>query len=157
MKARNKYTHQECEIFWDMCDIGRKCKASDKTILKGIPCHDYNAVVDDYEIFVNGYWIDGLRYIKNPYSFDRVTKVFTTILSEEKYVSEEDIERFLNPLDIPIWRIAFEALSESGEPTEKDIWFIEEDEFLIKIPAGSNTAHCLLLEELDRLPKEEGL
>ena len=30
MKARNKHTHQECEIFWDMCDIGRKCEASDK-------------------------------------------------------------------------------------------------------------------------------
>lgn len=60
--------------------------------------------------------------------------------------------------DIPIWRRAFETLSESGKPKEKDTWILDEENgFLIKIPAGSNTAHCLLLEELDRLPKEEGL
>ena len=60
--------------------------------------------------------------------------------------------------DIPIWRRAFETLSESGKPTEKDIWILDEENgFLIKIPAGSTTAQCLLLRELELLPKEEGL
>lgn len=45
--------------------MGRKCEASDKPITKGIPCREYNAVVDDYDFFVNGEWVDGLEYIKN--------------------------------------------------------------------------------------------
>ena len=69
MKARNKHTGKECEIFWNMCDIGRKCEASDKPINEDIPCHDYNAVVDDYELFVGNRWVDGTEYIKNPYSY----------------------------------------------------------------------------------------
>ena len=69
MIARNKHTGQECEVFWDMCDIGRKCEASDKPITTGIPCHDYNAVVDDYEFLTKDGWVDGLDYIKNPYSY----------------------------------------------------------------------------------------
>ena len=157
MKARNKHTHQECEIFWDMCDMGRKCEASDKPIRKGMPCRDYNAVVDDYEFYVNGFWIDGLRYVDSPYSFERITRAFNTVLSEKRYVTEQDVKRFLNPPEIPIWRRAFEVLSESGKPTEKDIWILEEDRFIIKIPAGSTTAQCLLLRELELLPKEEGL
>ena len=63
MKARNKHTDEICEVFWDMCDVGRKCEASDKPITKGIPHRDYNAVVDDYDFFVDGEWIDGLKYI----------------------------------------------------------------------------------------------
>jgi hypothetical protein len=46
-----------------MCDIGRKCEATDKPITPGLPCRDYNAVVDDYEFLVNGEWVDGLEYI----------------------------------------------------------------------------------------------
>lgn len=49
-----------------MCDIGRKCQASDKPIEKDVPCIMYNAVVDDYEFEVKGKWVDGLDYIKNP-------------------------------------------------------------------------------------------
>lgn len=69
MRARNKHTGTECEIFWNMCDMGRECQASDRPITTGIPCLDYNAVVDDYEFFVNGKWIDGLEYIKHPYDY----------------------------------------------------------------------------------------
>ena len=65
MKARNKHTLQECEVFWDMCDVGRKCEASDKPITPGLPCCDYNAVVDDYDFFVDGKWVDGLEYLNN--------------------------------------------------------------------------------------------
>ena len=160
MKARNKHTNQECEIFWDMCDIGRKCEASDKPIQKGIPCRDYNAVVDDYELYVNGYWIDGLRYIENPYSFDRITQAFNTILSEKRYVSKEDVERFINPPETPIWRRAFEVCSESeeGKINDQDIYHLDEVRgFLILVPKGTNTARCLLLKELEKLPKQEGL
>lgn len=63
MKARNKKTNALCEIHWDMCDIGRKCEATDKPITPGLPCRDYNAIVDDYELFVDGEWVDGLEYI----------------------------------------------------------------------------------------------
>lgn len=65
MKARNKHTLQECEVFWDMCDVGRKCEASDKPITPGLPCRDYNAVVDDYDFFVDEKWVDGLEYLNN--------------------------------------------------------------------------------------------
>lgn len=65
MKARNKHTGEICEIFWDMCDVGRKCEASDKPIRDDMPCRDYNAVVDDYDLEVDGEWIDGLDYINN--------------------------------------------------------------------------------------------
>ena len=65
MKARNKHTGELCEVFWDMCDVGRKCQASDKPITPNIPCCDYNAVVDDYDFLVNNKWIDGSEYIKN--------------------------------------------------------------------------------------------
>lgn len=34
---------------------------------------DYNAVVDDYEFEVNGVWIEGLDYIKDPYGYDKKT------------------------------------------------------------------------------------
>ena len=159
MKARNKHTNQECEIFWDMCDIGRKCEASDKPIQEGIPCHDYNAVVDDYEFYVNGFWIDGLKYIKNTYSLDKITKAINIVVfSENRCLSGEDVERFINPPEIPIWRRAFETCSESGKENDKDIYFVTEDkEFLVEIPKGSFTARCLSLRDLDKLPKEEGL
>lgn len=65
MKARNKHTGEICYIFWDMCDIGRSCQASDKPIQSGIPCHDYNAFVDDYDLEINGEWVDGLNYINS--------------------------------------------------------------------------------------------
>lgn len=68
MKARNKHTGEECEVFWLMCDCGRRCAASDKPKHQdeaGYP--NYNAVVDDYELFVDGVWVDGLYFIKNPY------------------------------------------------------------------------------------------
>lgn len=66
MKARNKHTGKECEIWWMMCDVGRKCSATDK------PNHQhpeegfliYNAVVDDYELYVNDKWVDGLEFLK---------------------------------------------------------------------------------------------
>lgn len=64
MIARNKHSGVECEVFWNMCDVGRECEASDKPITKGVPCRDYNAVVDDYELYVDGKWIEGLDYIK---------------------------------------------------------------------------------------------
>ena len=70
MNARNKHTGQKCEIWWDMCDCGRKCSATDMP-----NSHDemgfliYNAVVDDYEFLVKGKWVDGLEYIKNPYIY----------------------------------------------------------------------------------------
>lgn len=71
-------------------------------------------------------------------------------------VDKEFAEEWLNNHDVPKWRRAFETISESGKPTEKDIWFIDESEhFLIKIPAGSTTARCLMLSELELLPKEE--
>ena len=158
MKARNKHTNQECEIFWNMCDIGRKCEASDKPIQEGIPCRDYNAVLDDYELYVNGYWIDGLRYIENPYSFDWITEAFNTVLSVKRYVTEEDVERFLNPSETPMWRPAFEVCSEEGKENDKDIYILDELKgLLIKIPKGTNTARCLLLKELEKLPKQKGL
>ena len=71
MKARNKHTGVICEVFWDMCDMGRKCEASDKPITQNLPCRDYNAVVDDYEFDVNndGEWMEGLEFIKNPFKY----------------------------------------------------------------------------------------
>ena len=67
-------------------------------------------------------------------------------------------EEIINEHDIPIWRFAFNCMSESGRPTTKDTWILDKENMcLIKIPAGSTTARCLLLEELDKLPKEEGL
>lgn len=67
MKARNKHTGEICEVFWQMCDFGRKCQASDKPIEKDVPCIMYNAVVDDYDFWVNNKlgWVDGLEYLKN--------------------------------------------------------------------------------------------
>ena len=79
MKARNKQTGEICEVYWQMCDMGRMCQASDKPIEKYVPCIMYNAVVDDYEFDVNkdGNWIEGLDFIKNPYSYYK-TKSFPT-------------------------------------------------------------------------------
>jgi len=71
MKARNKHTGRECEVFWNMCDIGRKCEASDRPITPDMPIRVYNAVVDDYMFCVNGKWIEGLDFIKDPYSYDK--------------------------------------------------------------------------------------
>lgn len=75
MKARNKHTGQECEIHWDMCDMGRKCAASDKP---NYGCQygawNYNAVVDDYEFLVEGEWVDGLDFIKNPRAYYKKSK-----------------------------------------------------------------------------------
>jgi hypothetical protein len=66
MKARNKHTQEICEVYWDMCDVGRRCEASDRPISsEASPCRDYNAVVDDYDFYVNGEWMDGLDYINN--------------------------------------------------------------------------------------------
>ena len=70
MKARNKHSREECEVWWMMCDCGRKCSASDKPNPKderGLL--NYNAVVDDYDFFVCGKWVDGKEYIKDPQSF----------------------------------------------------------------------------------------
>jgi hypothetical protein len=59
---------------------------------------------------------------------------------------------------LPIWRRAFETVSESGEPNDNDIWMLDERRgFLFLIPKGSNTAQCLSLKELLLLPKEEAL
>lgn len=83
---------------------------------------------------------------------------FKKILEEKGSVTWDDLEKELYQPQMPIWRRAFECMSESGKPTEKDIWFIDESEhFLVKIPAGSTTAQCLILRELEQLPKEEGL
>lgn len=68
MKARNKHTGEVCEVFWNMCDIGRMCEASDKPITTGIPCRDYNAVVDDYDLWVNDKWVDGMEFVKKGWS-----------------------------------------------------------------------------------------
>jgi len=67
MRARNKHTGEICEVCWDMCDVGRKCQASDKPI-EIAPCIIYNAVVDDYEFDPNDddNWVDGLEFIKHP-------------------------------------------------------------------------------------------
>ena len=65
MIARNKHTGEECEVYWQMCDMGRKCQASDKPIEENVPCIMYNAVVDDYEFLTTDGWIDGLEYINN--------------------------------------------------------------------------------------------
>lgn len=71
----------------------------------------------------------------------------------KKPVDEREFENL-----VPIWRRAFNACSEEGKVNDKDIYFLEEDRgFLIKIPKGSNTARCLLLKELEKLPKEKGL
>ena len=92
--------------------------------------------------------------------FERKRKELESILFTEKgrrLFEEFDVEITFDR-NIPIWRHAFETMSESGKPTTKDTWILDEENgFLIKIPAGSNTARCLLLEELDKLPKEEGL
>lgn len=138
MKARNKRTGVECEVHWDMCDMGRKCSATDKPNSSDPQGFNlYNAVVDDYEFFVNGKWIDGLDYIKDP----------------RRYYKDLEEEP-----EMPVWRRAFETVSESGKGNPKDIWFIDEEKgFLIKIPKGSHTARCLMLKDLESLPKEEGL
>ena len=65
MIARNKHTGEECEVYWQMCDMGRKCQASDKPIEENVPCIMYNAVVNDYEFLTTDGWIDGLEYINN--------------------------------------------------------------------------------------------
>lgn len=70
MKARNKKTGKICEVWWLMCDCGRKCSATDQPNPNdeaGYP--NYNAVVDDYEFEVCGKWVDGLDYIKNPHKY----------------------------------------------------------------------------------------
>ena len=59
-------------------------------------------------------------------------------------------------LQAPKWRFAFNCMSESGEPTKVDTYFVN-DHFLVKIPAGSTTARCLILRELELLPKEKEL
>ena len=77
MKARNKHTGEICEVWWLMCDCGRKCSATDQP-----NSHDdagylnYNAVVDDYEFDVNkdGTWIEGLDFIKNPFKYYKSNK-----------------------------------------------------------------------------------
>lgn len=75
MEARNKHTKEICDVYWDMCDIGRRCEASDKPITPGLPCRDYNAIIDDYDVLVHGKWIDGMEYIKNPYAYwDKTNK-----------------------------------------------------------------------------------
>ena len=66
MTGRNKTTGEECDICWEMCDVGRKCHASDKP---GYGEMEYNAVMDDYEVEANGRWIDGLEYIEDPYKY----------------------------------------------------------------------------------------
>ena len=101
MKARNKHTGKECEIYWEMCDIGRKCQASDKPITPA-PCIMYNAVVDDYDFLVDDQWVDGLEYIKSIGKYRELTqeeemeffsikygKVLNEMMSElaEKHVS----------------------------------------------------------------------
>ena len=73
MKARNKHTGKECEIYWEMCDTGRECQASDKPITPA-PCIMYNAVVDDYDFLVDDQWVDGLEYIKNIGKYRELTQ-----------------------------------------------------------------------------------
>jgi hypothetical protein len=82
-------------------------------------------------------------------------------------VSEYNVDSFIEHLSndramendnvktqIPIWRRSFEISS----PADRDVYFIDDRTFaLIKIPAGSTTAQCLILKELDTLPKEKGL
>ena len=58
-----------------MCDMGTECQASDRPITTGIPCLDYNAVVDDYDFWVNEKWIDGLDYIKNWHKYEHKNKL----------------------------------------------------------------------------------
>lgn len=73
MKARNKHTGKECEIYWEMCDIGRKCQASDQPITPA-PCTIYNAVVDDYDLLVDDQWVDGSEYIKSLGKYRELTQ-----------------------------------------------------------------------------------
>lgn len=66
-------------------------------------------------------------------------------------------EREFNNL-VPVWRRAFEMCSETGkEPVEDKYMLDEQRGILIKIQKGSFTAQCLILKELDKLPKEIGL
>jgi len=70
MKARNKHAGEECEVWWLCCDCGRKCAATDKPNYQDDAGYwNYNAVVDDYEFLTKDGWVDGLDYIKNPYSY----------------------------------------------------------------------------------------
>ena len=94
MKARNKQTGELCEVFWQMCDIGRMCQASDKPI-EVAPCIMYNAVVDDYEFLVNGEWIEGLEYIKAPYSYDKKSTTTKKVAKTRKTGFRERLLRFL--------------------------------------------------------------
>lgn len=111
MEARNKQTGVECEVFWLMCDCGRKCSASDKP-----HAHDeggyvnYNAVVDDYEFLVDGEWIDGLEYIKHGGVKER-----DTLAPQETTITESELlaiakERFggatVTPLGNGLFKIA---------------------------------------------------
>lgn len=59
---------------------------------------------------------------------------------------------------VPVWHRAFEFYTESGKKPETDKFILDEERgVLIKIQKGSFTERCLLLEELDKLPKEKGL
>lgn len=76
------------------------------------------------------------------------------------YQKEIDWLKSLRPKNtqqIPVWRYAFSVCSESGKPNEKDLFYLSEDKILVKVPKGSTIARCLLIEELEKLPKEEEL
>ena len=67
MKSRNKHTAEVCELFWPDNVISRKCSASDKpnpSDEEGYPLE--NAVVDDYDLYLDGRLIDGSEFIKHP-------------------------------------------------------------------------------------------
>lgn len=66
------------------------------------------------------------------------------------------LEKSETELQAPKWMRAFSCLSTNGEPVKEDTYAVN-GHFLIKVPAGSTVAQCLLLSELDFLPKEEGL
>ena len=94
MKARNKQTGELCEVYWQMCDIGRMCQASDEPI-EVAPCIIYNAVVDDYEFLVNGEWIEGLEYIQAPYRYDKKSTTTQKVAKAHKTGIRARFLRFL--------------------------------------------------------------
>lgn len=81
---------------------------------------------------------------------------------KEKQILRRELLDFIHMLETspktqtPVWRHAFECMENTKN--DNDVWLLDgQKKHLIKIPAGSTTARCLSLKELDFLPKEEGL
>lgn len=114
MKARNKHTGEECEIYWEMCDVGRKCQASDKPITPA-PCIMYNAVVDDYDLLVDDQWVDGSEYIKSLGKYRELTQEeleYIKRLGEYRELTQEEGMEFFS---IKYGKVLNEMMNELAE------------------------------------------